>query len=56
MANALFTLADEMDPDREAKLRQVVGLYKSFKSEKNGDINRPRNVSRWGRKSSNNHI
>ena len=39
MANNLFTL-DEMDPDREVKkLRQVVRLHKSFKSQKNGDIN-----------------
>ena len=38
MANTLFTLDDEMDPDRDVKkLRQVVRLHKSLKSQKNGD-------------------
>ena len=56
MANNLFTL-DEMDPDRDVKkLRHVVRLHKSFKSQKNGDINRSRSVLWWGRKGINNRI
>ena len=57
MANTLFTLEDEMDPDREMKkLRHVVRLHESFESEKNGDINRSRNVLRWDRKGINSRI
>ena len=56
MANTLFTL-DEMDPDRKMKkLRQVVRLQESFKSQKNGDVNRSKSVLRWGRKGINNRI
>jgi hypothetical protein len=56
MANTLFTL-DEMDPDGEMKkLRQVVRLQKSFKSQKHGDMNPSRNVLRWDRKGINNRI
>ena len=46
-----------MDPDRDVKkLRHVVRLHKSFKSQKNGDINRSRSVLWWGRKGINNRI
>ena len=56
MANSLFTL-DEMDSDREVKkLRKVVRLHDSFRSQKYGDINPSRSVLRWGRNGINSRI
>ena len=56
MANTLFTL-DEMDPDGDMKkLRQVVRLHKTFKSQKNGDTNPSRSVLEWGSQSINSRI
>ena len=57
MANNLFALDGKMHIEREVKkLRQVVRLHKSFKSQKNGDINRSKSILRWGRKGINNRI
>ena len=57
MANTLFTLDGEMNPEREVKkLRHVVRLHKNFKSQKKSDINPSRNVLRRDRKGINNRI
>ena len=57
MANKLFALDGKMHIEREVKkLRHVMRLHKSFKSQKNSDINPSRNVLRWDRKGINDRI